>query len=328
MQTFQRTPSLDVHGMTLKGASHAKNHDHFAIATLKKSVRLHQTNLDHDDRSQVQGEEQGHLFLVADGIAAGPAPARASGRAVDSVVQYFLNELPWSELYTGDPEDVTALLEDALANAQDEVLRSATPEQEGLGTTMTLAFVFWPHLYVAHVGDSRCYLSRGGRLTRLTTDHTLAQVRRILRGSLTARGPRLLWNAIGGRDTELEPEVKHVELQPGDTLALVTDGVTKGAGGRRLDRALRRVLESELPAEELCGRIVGRSAEDDRTAIVVRFAPQARAAAAIRNPDPRELEARRALDGRVPKKRRYGRRAKDRSRPLDRRRLFSLRSCG
>jgi hypothetical protein len=44
-----------------------------------------------------------------------------------------------------------------------------------MGTTLTMALVLWPVLYVAHVGDTRCYLLRAGQLSRLTTDYTMAQ---------------------------------------------------------------------------------------------------------------------------------------------------------
>ena len=264
MQTPQR---IDVHGLSVQGDRHRNNHDHFAIATLNKSMRLHQSNLTIDDETRMLGHNQGHLFLVADGISAGPAPARASGTAVDSVVQYFLNEMPWYHLADGAPEDVTIALEDALRNAQEELRRSATREQAGLGTTMTLAFVFWPHLYVAHAGDSRCYLSRGDELRQLTTDHTVAEVRRDSGLRPDDAAERVLWNAVGGHEPGLHPEVRHARLYPGDKLVLVTDGVLR----ERPPEELASLVHEATHAEDLCGRLVFGSGEDDRTAIVVRF---------------------------------------------------------
>lgn len=260
---------LDVHGLSIPGTDHRKNHDHFAIATLNKSMRLHQSNLSIDDESRVHGHNQGHLFLVADGIGGAPAPARASGEAVDSVVHYFLNEMPWYHLADGEPEDVTLALEDALRNAQDDLSLAATKKQAGMGTTMTLAFLLWPDLYVAHVGDSRCYLSRDDDLRLLTTDHTVAQVRREVGGKVTRRAKQVLWNAIGGQGSEVRPEVCHVRLQTGDVLALVTDGVT----GETPERELEQSMALDLPASEVCDRILSGSGSDDRTAIVVRFLP-------------------------------------------------------
>lgn len=263
--------SIDVYGLSLSGRSHDDNHDHFAIATLSKSIRVHQTNLSIDDDSRVHGRGQGHLFLVADGIGGGPAPARASGTAVDSVVRYFLNDMPWYHLAEGDSSDVRLALEDALVNCQEELLRSAAPGKVGMGTTMTLAFVFWPELYVAHVGDSRCYLSRKGRLHRLTTDHTLAELSRELGGPSGPRAEQTLWNAVGGGGLEILPEVRHWTLELGDLLALTTDGVTDDS----TDEELARILDAGAPAEEVCERLVDGPGSDDRTAIVVRFLPPA-----------------------------------------------------
>jgi len=265
--TMQYYQKLDVHGLSLKGEEHDANHDHFAIATLNKSMRLHQSNLTIDDESRVHGHSQGHLFLVADGVGGGPQPARASSTAVDSIVRYFLNEMPWYHFADGGPEAIIEALEDALENAQDELFRLSS-EHSGLGTTLTLALVFWPDLYIAHVGDSRCYLDRDGMLSLLTTDHTLASVRRRVGGEVTTASERTLWNAVGGSGAELHPEVRHIQLEAGDVLALVTDGVTQGEPARRLE-ALRR----DESAEDVCERIVRDSGADDRTAIVVKFLP-------------------------------------------------------
>ncbi len=266
MKTTQR---IDVHGLSIRGDGHRKNHDHFAIASLSKSMRLHQSNLTLDDESLVHGHSQGHLFLVADGISDGPAPDRASGAAVDSVVSYFLNEMPWYHLADGSPEDVTLALEDALHNAQDELLESfASKDRRKPGTTLTLAFVFWPNLYIAHVGDSRCYLNRSGTLRQLTTDHCQDD-RTAAEAKAAAHVEHRLWNALGGKRAILKPEVRHVRLLPGDRLALVTDGVTQA----NPKAELRTILERCDSAEDACDRLMDGSGQDDRTAIVARFLP-------------------------------------------------------
>ena len=270
---MQTSGHIDVHGVSRRGANHAKNHDHFAVATLSKSIRLHQSNLSIDDDSRVHGHNQGHLFLVADGIGGAPTPARASGTAVDSVVQYFLNEMPWYHLADGEPEDVTLALEDALRNAQQEVLRNAPPGKDGPGTTMTLALVFWPDLYVAHVGDSRCYLQRRGDLRQLTTDHTLAQVREDVGLTVSPTDRSTLWNAVGGLDSGIEPEIRHETLEVGDVLVLLTDGVADDAAEGEVHRRLRSALQRKYSAEGICARLVDCQRPDDQTAVVVRFLP-------------------------------------------------------
>ena len=220
-----KQPYIDVHGTSLPGERHEKNHDHFAIADLGKSVRFHQTNLDWGDDERLDSRSQGHVFLVADGLETADRPARASGTAVKSVVRYFLDEMPWSHLMDGDSEEVEAALEDALHNAQSELLlRSERDGGGSMGATLTLAFVTWPDLFIAHVGHGRAYLRRGETLRQLTSDHTMAEV--------TRRGGRrrpstagVLWNALGGRSRGLHPEVVHMRLREGDVLTLISDGV-------------------------------------------------------------------------------------------------------
>ena len=291
---------IDVHGLTIRGEEHARNHDHFAVAALNKSMRLHQSNLSIDDDSRVNGHTQGHVFVVADGVSGAPAPARASVTAVDSVVQYFLNEMPWYHMADGTPEEVTEALEDALRNSQEELLRATPPGMSGMGTTMTLAFVAWPNLYLAHVGDSRCYLHRRGELRQLTTDHTIAEVRK---RSGIAFGPEhetRLWNAVGGTHEGLHTEVVHLELEQGDVLTLMTDGVARA----RSQADLARILGEELEAEQACERLVDGRGDDDRTAIVVRFLPgnsASRRSARLSRADPcRRTQGRRYATRRVP----------------------------
>ncbi|MCA9133612.1 MAG: hypothetical protein KDA45_10675, partial [Planctomycetales bacterium] len=64
----------------------------------------------------------------------------------------------------------------ALLSCQKRIERevAAIPQRRGMGSTLTLCYIVWPKMFVVHVGDSRCYLMRGGHLQPLTRDHTLA----------------------------------------------------------------------------------------------------------------------------------------------------------
>jgi protein phosphatase len=100
----------------------------------------------------------------------------------------------------------------------------------GMGTTLTALVVYEGVAHVAHVGDSRAYLMRGGRLRQLTEDHSLVQeqVRAGLLSENEARHSRLR-NVITrsvGFNREVEVDLLSFPTRPGDTFVLCSDGLT------------------------------------------------------------------------------------------------------
>ena len=145
-----------------------------------------------------------------------------------------------------------------------------------MGTTLTMAYVSWPDLYVAHVGDSRCYLQRAGQLHRLTHDHTVAQ-QLVQQNALSAeeaehsRFKHVLVNTIGGASEKVDMEFRHVTLEAGDQLVLCTDGLT----GHLNDTDLASYLASGRSAQELAREMVEYAkragGEDNITVVLARF---------------------------------------------------------
>jgi protein phosphatase len=122
--------------------------------------------------------DQGYLFVVADGMGGRAGGERASALAIDSVETFMLETLKWFFQFKGKEEDkVLAEFHSALGQANARVLTEAAQHSNlrGMGTTLTLAYSLNDALFVAHVGDSRCYLCRQRILYRLTRDHTLVQ---------------------------------------------------------------------------------------------------------------------------------------------------------
>jgi serine/threonine protein phosphatase PrpC len=145
-----------------------------------------------------------------------------------------------------------------------------------MGTTLTMAYLLWPRLYVVHAGDSRCYLLRQGGLRQITKDHTVAQ-QLVERGAMTpeqaeqSRWSHVLWNCIGGGTRELNPDVYRATLQLGDSLLLCTDGLNKCVP----DEAIQEVLAREGTAEDACRRLVALAHDhggpDNVTVVVAHF---------------------------------------------------------
>jgi protein phosphatase len=225
------------------------------------------------------GGSEGLLLLVADGMGGHLAGKQASAIAIRTLEHYLLNTMPWCfRLQGNEADDCTEDLKTAMeaCHRSVEAAAEANAERRGMGTTLTMAYVVWPRLYVVHVGDSRCYLFRPPRLERVTTDHTLAQ-QLVERGALDARdaaGSRwshVLWNCIGGNSPQPRPEVYKATLHVGDVLLLCTDGLTR----KLRDEQLVEMLSRAGSAEETCRRLVTAANEaggqDNITAVVARF---------------------------------------------------------
>src|SRR5690606_31642619 len=203
--------SLDAAGLTHVGRERARNEDQFLIARLERRLRVQSASVV-DIAPLLPAPREGTLLLVADGMGGGAAGDVASAVAVRTVVDYVCNVMPWatavgpSSGQTPPPSSTLPGIRIGLSSALREgdiaVRRAAHTSAGGrsMGTTTTLAYVQWPQLYVAHVGDSRCYLVRGDEIMQLTTDHTLAERLRA-RTDITIddNSPwhHVLWNALG-----------------------------------------------------------------------------------------------------------------------------------
>jgi protein phosphatase len=271
--------TVDCYGVTDIGKKRRVNEDQFLIAELNKSMLMKQSSLSIDDETRQVGSPQGQLFLVADGMGGNAAGDRASTIAVDTVRTYVLNMMPWffklDASHQGElREELKTLLEECQTKIQRSAARNA--ERLGMGTTLTMAYVLWPNVYVVHVGDSRCYLRRGDRLEQITKDHTVAQ-QLVDGGALKAseaeenRLSHVLWNALGGTDDSLNPDVYHARLDLGDALLLATDGLNKHVS----DPEILKFLQADESAEETANRLIKAANDaggsDNVTVLIARF---------------------------------------------------------
>jgi serine/threonine protein phosphatase PrpC len=185
-----------------------------------------------------QTDDAHGVFALADGMGGYSAGEVAGEIAVRTVA-----ELVGALHEAGLP--IRDALERAVAAAHAGIVEyaHARPECLGMGTTLVAAAIRDGRLTVAHVGDSRAYLMRGGQLRRITADHSIgqqmleaghlsqAQVRR-----LPARG--ILTRALGIESEPPLADVAVLDWIAGDVLLLCSDGLTDSLD----DRALAEVL--------------------------------------------------------------------------------------
>jgi serine/threonine protein phosphatase PrpC len=264
-------------GLTDRGLVRATNEDQFLIAELTKAMKVLCASLPQPKTQQAA--ERGYLFIVADGMGGHQAGEQASALAVETIEAFALNTLKWFFLLKGAEEHgVLKEFQTALQEADAKVCRQAAqhPELAGMGTTVTMGYCFGSHLFVVHVGDSRCYLLRGGELQRLTHDHTLVE-EMVRRGQLEPeeaaqhRLRHVITNVVGGHDPGVLVECHRIELEADNTLLLCSDGLT----GMVSDERIAAILQAEHEPKVACERLVAEANEhggrDNITVIVARF---------------------------------------------------------
>ena len=219
------------------------------------------------------------LFVVCDGMGGHNAGEVASRLAVDVVREHLRAAPTQGDLGSGryDPRFSlsTNRLASAIRLANDTVYRAAASrsDYEGMGTTIVAALLDGPVVSIAHVGDSRMYVVRGGELTKLTEDHSLVaeQVRRgLLTEEEAEHSPQqnIITRAIGMEAT-IEVTVNESTLIPGDCLLLCSDGLTRGVRPTEILDAIQTAPDPQTASDQLVALANQAGGEDNTTVIVI-----------------------------------------------------------
>jgi protein phosphatase len=264
-------------GLTDRGRVRATNEDQFVIATLMRALWIEQSSV---SQSGVHyANDRGHVFIVADGMGGVAGGKTASALAVSAVEAFLLNAIRW--LLTLDDSKEKTVLHDfkaAIRSADACVVAAATddPVLRGMGTTLTMAYSCGADLFVAHAGDSRCYLLRDGALQRLTRDDTLVQ--EMVDGGILAPEKaathdlrHVVTNIVGGTKPGVHTEVHRVKLEPDDVLLLCTDGLTSMLPDDRIATVLRSSFDARSVCEHLVRLANEQGGKDNVTVIVARY---------------------------------------------------------
>jgi serine/threonine protein phosphatase PrpC len=211
------------------------------------------------------------LFAVADGMGGHEGGEVASRLALDTLTQ-------WKQRLEGHHgNDAAQRLRSAFAEANRVVWEKGRSDEAlaGMGTTLTAGWIDGNVVALAHVGDSRAYLVRNGKLQQLTEDQTVAQ-EWVRRGRLTedeaAASPHrhLLLQAIGAEPSELKIDVATVELRPGDRFVLASDGLY---GMVKDPERIRAILVENNDPDAACRALVDAAnaagGEDNISVLIV-----------------------------------------------------------
>ena len=225
-------------------------------------------------------DEDAGLFVIADGMgghAAGEVASRVAVETVRALLQGSVDpEETRLERTVPDPADeLRERLRYAMNQASVRIRAEAqkNPAWAGMGTTLCVLMVEGDQAHIAHVGDSRIYLCRDGRLSRLTRDHTVVQ-KEIDAGRLTVQMARqvphrnYLTQSVGYHGP-VEPDTATRPVLVGDVFLLCSDGLTDPLEDAQIARIVQDSDPGEL-AERLVGQALAAGAEDNVTVVVVR----------------------------------------------------------
>lgn len=207
------------------------------------------------------------LYAVADGMGGHRAGEVASSTALQELEK-------WAPRFVGlEDQALENGLTEAFVQANRVVYESSTtePENDGMGTTLTVLLVRSKTVVIAHVGDSRAYLWRDEALTSLTTDHSLVgELVRLEQISLeeAEKHPQrhVLMRAVGA-DQEIELDCRSISLQTGDVFLLCTDGFSNIISNQELAEEFLEPGSWEVRFEKLRKLTLERGAPDNFTAL-------------------------------------------------------------
>jgi protein phosphatase len=176
-ETGSARVQVDIAAQSHQGLARTTNEDHYLVMRFGRTLEPLQTSLPLS-LVPARSQEVGYGLLVADGVGGAVAGEMAARLALSTLLGLMLHTPDW--ILSETAED-TQLVIERMADRYQRVharLRNeglADPKLAGMCTTMTLAVSLGHNAVIGHIGDSRAYLFRAGKLHQLTRDHTWAR---------------------------------------------------------------------------------------------------------------------------------------------------------
>jgi serine/threonine protein phosphatase PrpC len=241
-------------------------------AAAKSDVGLMRKN----NQDSFGSDEALGVYVVCDGMGGAAAGEVASDIATETFLAIARQELEADR--TGSPEVTRRALKRAAVAANRAVSNRAAYDERyrGMGSTLVGVRIVGASLIAINVGDSRVYLTREGIASQLTVDHSYVaeQVRLGAMTEMEAENSSmqsLITRAIGAEE-DVYPDLFEAILQPGDTILLTTDGLTR----HLTDANIGALLDPGATAtpEEACERLIAMAnkngGSDNITCFVLR----------------------------------------------------------
>jgi protein phosphatase len=234
---------------------------------------------DHNEDSFLVDEDLG-LFIVADGMGGHAGGGTASKIAVEAIregLDRAKKESP--EIFVAEASladhPVREQLRQAVESACASIYRVAQeePALNGMGTTVTAAFFANGYAFLAHVGDSRCYLVRKERIYQVSEDHSLVNEQLKL-GSITpdearhSRFKNIITRSVGF-EQEVQVDLMGLETALGDRFVICCDGLSNMIEDHEILRTVTECDLKEAP-QKLIDLANSRGGDDNITVVLIQ----------------------------------------------------------
>jgi protein phosphatase len=261
---------LQIASRTHSGRVRSHNEDSLLVTSLASRGGAHLSEFTGDEVVQ-PGE--GVVLAVCDGMGGAAGGEVASRRAVETIHVAMVRD--------GNAASRGGLGRRLVASVEEasrEVFAVAArrPELSGMGTTATVCALAGDRLLVAQVGDSRAYLLRGGRLTQITRDQTLAMLL-VEKGQLALEDidsfafANVILQAVG-TSGRVEVDLRSVEVYQGDVVLVCSDGLTGLVPAATIRDVLTNAPSPAAASESLIALANEAGGRDNISCIVARLA--------------------------------------------------------
>ena len=237
-----------------------------------QSVALSDVGL-HRTENEDSGWAGAKVIAVADGLG-----GHAGGEIASSLAIKKLARLEKVALNQRNAE--TTLVETFIEiNNELALAMKSNGDLRGMGTTLTTVIIGRDKSFLAHLGDSRAYLFRDGKISQLTKDHTVVQELldqgRISPDEIDGHPQRsFVTKALMGSGQHERPDFSELDLREGDYLLLCSDGLAGVVDEKKLAKAIQTHGASEEALSELRGLAYKKGAPDNVTIIVAAITSQ------------------------------------------------------
>ncbi len=210
------------------------------------------------------------VFAVADGVG-----GENAGEVASDIATRVLLEECVCGLASLNPDPPLSILSTAFEQANSRILGAADDrELNGMGTTLTAAIVIGGDLYLAHIGDSRCYVINPVETIQVTRDHSVVQ-QLVDQGTITEEEARKhprrnQITRVLGHASEINTDIYHIKLYAGDCVLICSDGLCGVLTSKKIAETVLNAASLEQACADLTAQANLAGGPDNISVIIAK----------------------------------------------------------